>query len=80
MFQVILSCLWSCIVHEKSVVREATCPLWTSLIQYVRETELATRVVPALVTLATDPNVQVRASALNPLVSILTASPGKDVS
>lgn len=76
----ILGSLWSCLVHQSSLVRAATAPLWILLVGHIKESELSARVIPALVTLATDPDVNVKASVVMPLTFIVANTTSKEVS
>ena len=75
----VLGALWSCVVHKSTSVRMVSASLWGLLIGQVEEGSLSNRVVPALVTLATDPDEQVRAASLSPLSSIIITSSNKEV-
>ncbi|KAB7504718.1 hypothetical protein Anas_03077 [Armadillidium nasatum] len=75
----ILGSLWSCLVHPSSLVRAATAPLWILLVGHIKESELSARVIPALVTLATDPDVSVKASVVMPLTFIVANTTSKEL-
>ncbi|XP_066971984.1 RAB11-binding protein RELCH homolog isoform X1 [Macrobrachium rosenbergii] len=75
----VLGALWSCVVHESSMVRKCSAGLWAVVVTGVEDAALGTRVVPALVTLATDPDISVKASALQPLAVVITTSTNTEV-
>ncbi|RXG72569.1 LisH domain and HEAT repeat-containing protein [Armadillidium vulgare] len=66
-------------VHQSSLVRAATAPLWILLVGHIKESELSARVIPALVTLATDPDVNVKASVVMPLTFIVANTTSKEL-
>ena len=76
----VLGALWSCVVHKSNVVRKCSAGLWGVVVAGVEDAALGTRVVPALVTLATDPDLSVKASALHPLAVVITTSTNTEVS
>lgn len=75
----VLGALWSCVVHKSSMVRACSAGLWGIVVGCVEDSALGSRVVPALVTLATDTDVNVRASAVHPLATIITTTANVEV-
>ncbi|XP_047483216.1 RAB11-binding protein RELCH-like [Penaeus chinensis] len=75
----VLGSLWSCVVHKSSMVRACSAGLWGIVVGCVEDGALGSRVVPALVTLATDTDVNVRASAVHPLATIITTTTNVEV-
>ncbi|KAK7081924.1 hypothetical protein SK128_015159 [Halocaridina rubra] len=75
----VLGALWSCVVHKSSMVRKCSAGLWGIVVECVEDAALGTRVIPALVTLATDPDISVRASAVHPLAVVITTSTNSEV-
>lgn len=57
--ELLLSVLWDGVVHNSSYVRVTAGRLFETLVGVVSENLLRTRVTPALVTLASDPEMQV---------------------
>ncbi|XP_076057124.1 RAB11-binding protein RELCH homolog [Oratosquilla oratoria] len=77
--EAILGALWSGVVHKSPLVRICSAALWGLVITGIEEAVLGNRVIPALVTLATDPDPSVRASAIQPLASVLSVTSKKEV-
>ncbi|KAK7505693.1 hypothetical protein BaRGS_00002964 [Batillaria attramentaria] len=67
----LLSVLWDGVVHTAAVVRATAASLFELLIQGVSETLISHRVVPALVTLANDPDMSVRIATIPSLGGII---------
>jgi hypothetical protein len=53
----VLTALWEGVVHSRPVVRSAAASLFVATVGSLPEAVVATRVTPALVTLATDPDL-----------------------
>ncbi|KAK8722523.1 hypothetical protein OTU49_012251, partial [Cherax quadricarinatus] len=75
----VLGALWSCVVHKSSMVRACSAGLWGIVVTSVEDAALGSRVVPALVTLATDPDIHVKASAVHPLATVITTTTNNEV-
>nr|XP_045597864.1 RAB11-binding protein RELCH homolog [Procambarus clarkii] len=75
----VLGALWSCVVHKSSMVRACSAGLWGVVVSSVEDGALGSRVVPALVTLATDPDIHVKASAVHPLATVITTTTNTEV-
>uniref|UniRef100_A0A0A9Y448 SCY1-like protein 2 n=1 Tax=Lygus hesperus TaxID=30085 RepID=A0A0A9Y448_LYGHE len=60
----LLSALWQGVVHQRPLVRVATCSLFTKIVPHVPEHVVSSRVIPALVTLASDTEVMVKVATL----------------
>ncbi|XP_011138092.2 lisH domain and HEAT repeat-containing protein KIAA1468 homolog [Harpegnathos saltator] len=64
--------LWDGVVHPRSSVRSATAALFGSIVAHVSDRLASTRVVPAIVTLASDLEVGVRYAAILSLGRVIT--------
>lgn len=53
----VLTALWEGVVHQRPVVRSAAASLFVATVGSLSESLVATRVTPALVTLASDPDL-----------------------
>ncbi|XP_025114881.1 lisH domain and HEAT repeat-containing protein KIAA1468-like isoform X4 [Pomacea canaliculata] len=69
--ELLLGVLWDGVVHSASVVRATAASLFELLIQGVSDALISHRVVPALVTLANDPEVSVRMATIPSLGGII---------
>lgn len=67
----LLSVLWDGVVHTAAVVRATAASLFELMIQGVSEGLISQRVVPALVTLANDPDMSVRIATIPSLGGII---------
>ncbi|XP_076470808.1 RAB11-binding protein RELCH homolog isoform X2 [Babylonia areolata] len=67
----LLSVLWDGVVHTAAVVRATAASLFELVIQGVSDTLISQRVVPALVTLANDPDMSVRIATIPSLGAII---------
>ncbi|KAK4315518.1 hypothetical protein Pmani_013261 [Petrolisthes manimaculis] len=70
----VLAAMWACVVHPAPAVRAVTADLWGTALSALPEAQVSARVLPALVTLATDPDHTVRAATLPPLATTLTTT------
>ncbi|XP_012535245.1 RAB11-binding protein RELCH homolog isoform X2 [Monomorium pharaonis] len=68
----VLASLWDGVVHQRSSVRCATATLFDSIIALVSDRLANAKIVPAIVTLASDPEVGVRCAAISTLGRIIT--------
>ncbi|KAG7187845.1 hypothetical protein KM043_016879 [Ampulex compressa] len=68
----VLSGLWDGVVHQRSSVRCAAATLFGSVIAHVSDRLANARIVPAIVTLASDPEITVRAGAIPSLGRLIT--------
>ncbi|XP_032664544.1 RAB11-binding protein RELCH homolog [Odontomachus brunneus] len=68
----VLVSLWDGVVHPRSSVRCATAALFGLIIAHVSDRLASARIVPAIVTLASDPEVGVRCAAISSLGRIIT--------
>lgn len=57
MHDVVVSCLWEAVVHQRPLVRSAAATLFSSIIGLCSENLLTSKVTPAIVTLASDNDV-----------------------
>lgn len=57
MHDVVVTCLWETVVHQRPLVRAAAATLFSSIIGLCNENLLITKVTPAIVTLASDNDV-----------------------
>ncbi|XP_067652799.1 RAB11-binding protein RELCH homolog [Haliotis asinina] len=69
--ELLLTVLWCGVVHTSAPVRATSAILFELLIQNLNDTFISTRVVPALVTLANDPEISVRISTIPSLGAII---------
>ncbi|KYQ57830.1 hypothetical protein ALC60_03186 [Trachymyrmex zeteki] len=68
----VLSSLWDGVMHQRPSVRCATATLFGSIIAHISDQLANTKIVPAIVTLASDPEVDVRCAAISTLGRIIT--------
>ncbi|XP_043287266.1 RAB11-binding protein RELCH homolog isoform X2 [Venturia canescens] len=68
----ILGALWDGVVHQRSSVRCTTAELFSSAISVVNDKLATSRIAPAIVTLASDPDIIVRAAAIPALGRLVT--------
>lgn len=68
----VLASLWDGVVHQRSTVRCATATLFGSAIAHVSDRLANAKIVPAIVTLASDPEINVRCAAISSLGHIIT--------
>ncbi|KAF0292146.1 LisH domain and HEAT repeat-containing protein KIAA1468 [Amphibalanus amphitrite] len=76
----LLDLLWKGVMHSVVEVRETTAQLAGMLVPEVPETVLTARVLPALVTLASDPQQLVRRAVVPALGLVLETQPGREPS
>lgn len=69
--ELLLGILWEAVVHTSGQVRGVAARLFELLIQGVSDNLISTRVVPALVTLANDPEISVRGATIPAFGTIL---------
>lgn len=72
--EAVLAALWASVVHRAPAVRCAAAGLWGAAVTGAEDGALGPRVVPALVTLAADPEPRVKAATLTPLAAALAAA------
>lgn len=77
--EVLLSVLWEGVVHNTALVRSSAGRLFELLVGTVAESLLRSRVTPALVTLASDPEISVRIGTVRPFGTILATCTQKDL-
>ncbi|KAL0118085.1 hypothetical protein PUN28_009038 [Cardiocondyla obscurior] len=68
----VLASLWDGVMHQRSSVRCATATLFGSIITYISDRLANAKIVPAIVTLASDPEVDVRCAAISTMGRIIT--------
>ncbi|EZA59311.1 hypothetical protein X777_15955 [Ooceraea biroi] len=68
----VLASLWDGVVHQRSTVRCASATLFGSVIAHVSDRLANAKIVPAIVTLSSDPDVGVRCAAISSLGRIIT--------
>ncbi|XP_071559704.1 RAB11-binding protein RELCH homolog [Temnothorax nylanderi] len=68
----VLASLWEGVMHQRSSVRCATATLFGSIIAHISDRLANAKIVPAIVTLASDPEVGVRCAAISTLGRIIT--------
>ncbi|XP_017887570.1 RAB11-binding protein RELCH homolog isoform X1 [Ceratina calcarata] len=72
MQEYVLSGLWDGVVHQRPIVRCATATLFGCVIAHVSDRLASAKVVPAIVTLVSDPDVSVRSAAIPSLGRLIT--------
>ncbi|KAK7793564.1 hypothetical protein R5R35_000400 [Gryllus longicercus] len=75
----VVSMLWEGVVHPRAVVRVAAASLFVTVVGSIADSLLTTRVAPALVTLASDPDIAVKTATLPALGSLITSTSIKEV-
>ncbi|XP_076750646.1 RAB11-binding protein RELCH homolog isoform X2 [Xylocopa sonorina] len=68
----VLSGLWDGVVHQRPIVRCATATLFGYVIAHVSDQLVSAKVVPAIVTLVSDPDITVRSAAIPSLGRLIT--------
>ncbi|XP_015186893.1 PREDICTED: lisH domain and HEAT repeat-containing protein KIAA1468 homolog isoform X1 [Polistes dominula] len=68
----VLTGLWDGVVHQRSSVRCAVATLFGSVIAHTSDRLISGRIVPAIVTLASDQDIAVKASVIPPLGRLIT--------
>lgn len=68
----ILSGLWDGVVHQRPIVRCTTATLFGCIIAHISDQLASAKVVPAIVTLVSDPDVTVRSAAIPSLGRLIT--------
>ncbi|KAJ8898189.1 hypothetical protein PR048_003549, partial [Dryococelus australis] len=74
-----LSALWDAVVHPRATVRSAAATLFVSTVGNIPEVLVSSRVAPALVTLASDPDISVRTATIPAFGSLITSTTAKEV-
>lgn len=74
-----LAMLWDGVVHTSALVRTSAGRLFEILVGVASENLLKNRIVPALVTLASDPEIEVRIATIQAFGSILEVTSQKDL-
>ncbi|KAG8189556.1 hypothetical protein JTE90_026600 [Oedothorax gibbosus] len=77
--ELLLSVLWEGVVHNSPLVRITAGRLFEILVGVVSESLLRTRVTPALVTLASDPEIVVRIATVPAFGAIMELSSQRDL-
>lgn len=77
--EALLATLWEGVVHASPLVRANAARLFELLVATVPDTLLKNRVAPALVTLASDPEISVRVGTVRPFGTILALSTQKEL-
>lgn len=72
MQEYVLSGLWDGVVHQRPIVRCATATLFGCVIAHVCDRLASAKVVPAIVTLVSDPDITVRSAAIPSLGRLIT--------
>ena len=79
MQEYVLSGLWDGVVHQRPIVRCATATLFGSVIGHVSDRLASAKVVPAIVTLVSDPDITVRSAAILSLGRLITECKVREV-
>ena len=69
--ELLLRVLWDGVVHTSALIRSTSAKMFEFLIRGVSESLVGARVVPALVTLANDPEITVRTSTVSSFGTIM---------
>ncbi|CAK9833252.1 RAB11-binding protein RELCH, partial [Anthophora retusa] len=72
MQECVLRGLWDGVVHQRPIVRCATATLFGCVIAHVSDRLASIKVVPAIVTLVSDPDITVRSAAIPSLGRLIT--------
>ncbi|XP_021937822.1 lisH domain and HEAT repeat-containing protein KIAA1468-like isoform X2 [Zootermopsis nevadensis] len=75
----VLTALWEGVVHPRPVVRSAAASLFVATVDSLSEALVASRVAPALVTLASDPELSVRSATIPAFGTLITNTAMKEV-
>ncbi|PNF39999.1 hypothetical protein B7P43_G15450 [Cryptotermes secundus] len=75
----VLTALWEGVVHPRPVVRSAAASLFVATVGSLSEVLMATRVTPALVTLASDPDLSVRTATIPAFGTLINNTTMKEV-
>jgi hypothetical protein len=75
----VLTALWDGVVHPRPVVRSAAASLFVATVGSSSEDVVATRVVPALVTLSSDPDLSVRTATIPVFGTLITNTTMKEI-
>ncbi|XP_038050849.1 RAB11-binding protein RELCH-like [Patiria miniata] len=76
--ELLLAALWSCVVHKKPAVRSATAKLFGALVKGINESLVSGRVVPALITLSGDEDINVKIATIPAFGTILESTTQKE--
>lgn len=79
MHEVLMSALWEGVVHPRPVVRSSTAGLFKYAVSSVGESMTTNRIVPALITLASDPEISVRTATIPVFGTLIENSTNKEV-
>ncbi|KAK5642547.1 hypothetical protein RI129_008714 [Pyrocoelia pectoralis] len=74
MQEAVVICLWDGVVHQRPLVRAAVAALFGTIIKHCNDSLLASKITPALVTLANDSDVLVRRATVPGLGNLITES------
>ncbi|XP_075907281.1 RAB11-binding protein RELCH homolog isoform X5 [Nelusetta ayraudi] len=77
--ELLLTVLWYGVVHTSALVRCTAARMFELLVKGVNETLVAQRVVPALITLASDPEISVRISTIPAFGTIMETVTQKEL-
>lgn len=68
--ETVVNALWEGVVHQRPLVRSATAGLFSTIVGCSPEVLLCSRIAPALVTLASDPDMYVNDLSFNVLFKL----------
>lgn len=77
--ELLLKVLWDGVVHTSALIRGAAGRMFEFLIQGISESLVATRVIPALITLASDPEITVRIATIGAFGMIIECIAEKSI-
>lgn len=68
----ILNAMWNGVVHQKAIVRSTTAQLFGKIVGNIDEQLVTSRIAPAIITLANDSDIMVKANAVIALGKLIT--------
>ncbi|KAK3924172.1 RAB11-binding protein RELCH [Frankliniella fusca] len=77
--EAVIATLWEGVVSQRALVRCSTATLFAAVIGLVSETIISSRVAPALVTLASDPDASVKTAAIPTFGKLIIGTSTKEV-
>ncbi|XP_054287320.1 RAB11-binding protein RELCH homolog [Macrosteles quadrilineatus] len=75
----VMAALWEGVVHPRAVVRSVTAAMFGHTVAHVGESMVTNRIVPALITLASDPEITVKTSTIPVFGKLIEHSTTKEV-
>ncbi|CAD5117095.1 DgyrCDS5906 [Dimorphilus gyrociliatus] len=75
----LLIVLWEAVVHSSLKVRSLSAKVFEGLLKRMSPANISNRIIPALVTLSSDPEMSVRRATISPLTSIIETVSSREV-